>query len=153
MTVFEEPQRFSKRAFPSDLLACSQWCELRGLRPFCDQAVKRVILESIERASYAPLAPEVMRICYEVPFLTADEALQKSQTDLKSMWICLGSSIVTVPWRKEETKAGLRDGQLIGVAGASVFNHGYAGISIFHWWRNKPREKVAHFYGGKQRPV
>lgn len=146
----ESKSKLGKRAFPRDFLLCSQWCEERGLRPFCDFGIRQVIVKALSYPNYPPLPPEDRRICDKILFLPNEAAREKCRTDPKSIGIFLGSSTVSPFWRNNGNKAGLREGQLIGVAGASVFNCGYAGIRIYHWLQDEPRELVAHFYGGKQ---
>lgn len=150
----DQDQRFGKSWFLADLVRCESYLQASGLTPICDSSVGALIINSICRLKDRPEVSDNLGVLDRVRTLGMTEIASEVEQDPSLVWITCGSAITGLPLRQKLVRAVMTDGMVVGVANASPFNAGYAGLILYEWnceemARNlSPGRKIVRFYGG-----
>jgi hypothetical protein len=144
----QEREFYGKSWFLADLVQCETYLARRDLVPVCDFAVKAVILDRIKELK-TPEVTDNLAVLERVPVMKTDALTRAVREDERVVWISCGTSVGLYLMQKD-VHPELADGRLVGIAAASVFNAGYAGLSLHEWRGGKPERLITRFYGGRE---
>lgn len=142
-----EKTTFEKSWFLADLSLCESYLNIQGQIAVCDKAVEAVMLQSILGPAYSDW-PE---IASHIAIL--DRVLVMTQVDMAQLMketsdkVCITCSTQYGLHLDKAVKDELKDGALVGVAGASAHNWGYAGLTLHEWKNGSIDRKIIKFYG------
>jgi len=142
---------YGKTWFLADLTACEHFLRERGLKPVCDSSVDGIIIHRLLELSYLPEVASNLDVLRRVPVLIANQIIQTLEIDPSYVWISCGTSL-GLPLYQSPAIRALKPGCIVGVASASAFNGGYAGLALYEWSAMKLGRKIAKFYGGSLVP-
>jgi len=143
-----------KTWFLEDLRSClnlvlgSSDCEV-----IVDYSITKVIIDTIQRYHLNPEVQKHKDLLDRLTVLSKKDILDHLKQNPSAVWITLGSSISGCEFQNEEISKAI-NGRFVGIAGASVFNGGYAGTSLYKWEHDPMKGngslkvKLVHCYGG-----
>lgn len=151
----KKKQLHGKSYFPDDFAACETYLWERNLVPVCDFSIQAIIINRILPQNNENDSPKLINVMSRIACRDAQSIANLVKRDRSYVWISCGSTL-GLPLRDALARHSLVDGQVVGVAGASVFNCGYTGITLYEWnaahmqRHGMPGRTLARFYGGEQ---
>ena len=138
-----------KTWFLADLMACEEYLQKIKLKPVCDASVRGIIISRILKFSHLPQVASYLDVLSRVPVLSSSNIIKMLEIDPSYVWISCGTSLGLSLYLPPAIGA-LKSGCIVGVASASAFNAGYAGITLREWGENSLGRIIVRFYGGRE---
>jgi hypothetical protein len=152
-------QRYAKSWFLADLALCESYLQVLNLTPACDFSVSTLIIRSILGLKDRPEVSDNLGVLDRVRVLGMNALASEVVKNPRLVWITCGSQISGLPLREKYARDVLTDGMVVGVASASAFNAGYAGLVLYEWndeqmeQKGMPGRSLVKFYGGVIRGI
>jgi len=124
--------RYGKTWFLADLTACESYLRTRHFVPVCDQSVEVLIVDRIIKLQNAPEVADHLDVLDRVPILDRANLAHVVWENPACVWISCGTQF-GLQINQSPVRHALQDGRLVGVAGVSALNGGYAGLFLYEW--------------------
>lgn len=144
-------EQLGKTWFLADLARCEGYLAEQGLRAACDLSVDAIIVSRIIQSKHLPEIANHITVLQRVPMMSSAELSRVVHEHRDVVWVSAAAPPVQLPLLQEPARSVLTDGRLVGIARASPFNAGYAGLSLHAWRGKEPGPPIVWFYGGKER--
>lgn len=143
-TLTEKQSWPRKTWFLEDLKLCIESINiLRNYKVVIDNSVSTVVMKTTNNSN---IVTEITTIQPEITTLNVGEILNEYKKGNQIIWITLGAAISGCVLSKDHISTSL-DGHFVGIVGASPFNGGYSGVTLYKWKHSD--EIKRHSYGEK----
>jgi hypothetical protein len=134
-----------KTHFYKDYFVLESWCAEKGCVPVCDYSVRAFVASLADRYPEHPaVAPYLDRV-KTIRYFSTEEIQQKFSNDPSSFWLTCGTPFgLCLPKSILESSVE----RWVGIVGASIFNYGYAGITIYRWIKPELVSQNLRFFEG-----
>jgi len=137
---------YGKTCFLADLAACEAYLRTQQLTPVCDMSVKALILDRIMTEPAVEVTSH-LDVLNRIPVLPRSDLAHVVWENPQYVWVSCGTQF-GLHIAQSPLRFALQEGRLVGVAGVSALNGGYAGLSLYQWGDSGLGSKLKRFYGG-----
>lgn len=141
------PELCGKSWFLADLKICEEYLKELDLKPACDASVYSIIIRRILDYKQLTEVAYNLDILSRVPVIGLNAIDRSTEIDPSYVWISCGTSLGLTLYQPQSISA-MKPKNIVGVASASAFNAGYAGLKLHERDGNSLGRVIRGFYGG-----
>ena len=143
-----------KEWFPRDWGNLLDWPSLVGCQVIADSSARVLAAgPGLSAAREMPARyPDLDALVSRFRYATANELFALASRDPSIVWMTCGSQLSAPSLWREQYASAMDSVRYYAIVGCSIFNMGYAGISLFE---GKTKRRLVLFMGGKivERPA